>query len=190
MKIKIKGFKNKIRNFFKGIAVHPFIFFWVMLIIASLVGGCVYYKCVIFVSEEKEGFAERQLNFKRGVYEEILGQWELRGNNFTEAGLEKRLNPFAGSGIISTSTQENNSEEVEEPNEENDYKEEVSPEIQKLLAARNLFTFYYLKGEMLPLASERAIVWEEKGLGSREEYRGLKYQNEILLEALKEELTS
>ena len=46
-----------------------------------------------------------------------------------------------------------------------------------------------LKGEPLPFASEMSVMLENKGLGPREEYRGLKSQNELLLEELKKDLT-
>jgi hypothetical protein len=191
MKLEIKGFKKRIKNFFKGIALHPFVSFWLILIIAFLVGGGVYYKCVILIPDKDEGAINKQVNFNQKVYEEVLAQWEEREKEFSQAEEKEYYNPFVGIGIVSTSTDEESTSTEENSTSTDENNGDENPEeTDRLLAAKSLFTFYYLKGEKLPLISERAIIWEEKGLGSRSEYSGLKYQNQILLDALKEELTN
>ena len=42
----------------------------------------------------------------------------------------------------------------------------------------------------MPLISERALIWEDLGLGSADDYRGDYNQNIKLLEVLKEKMSN
>jgi len=195
MKIKIQKIGAFLKKLPKTLASHPFLAFWVVLIVSLILGGFVFYKYVILV--QKIGIREyqRPLRFNQSVYQEVLDSWEERAKNFEEADFRKYPNPFLESEKISlststseaTSTKEaTSSEEVATSTPAN-----ITPSLKtkELLAAANLSWFYRIKGEKLPSVKERAKIWEQKGLGLEEEYKGLKHQNEILLAKLKKELT-
>lgn len=186
MKIKTDKIKQKLRKLPAALAWHPFLAFCVFLLISLIIGGLFFAKYVVFLKESEDSFT-KNLRFQEKVYEEVLDQWETREHVFEEADIKKYSNPFRGwLEEVPTSTEESTSTSTEEATST---EESNPPEIQELLEADCLYVFYMLKGELLPFASERSIMWESFGLGTEEEYRGLKYQNELLLEELKKDLT-
>jgi hypothetical protein len=186
--IKIPKFKTKkINVFFKKVpkilGEHAFLSFLGLLILALILGSAVFYKYSFLAGEEEPESTEKPLKFKEKTYQEILKIWGKREKRFEEADSKEYPDPFR--------------EKKEKPNEE--IIPEVSPgpipespaesEIKELQAATNLDEFYRIKGEKLPSAHQRAGIWEEKGLGPREEYSGSYSQNLKLLEELKKGLT-
>lgn len=201
MKISKRKLK-KLLPFFKKLprilAKNAFLTFLTLLFFSLIFGVFIFYqysistRVVVQISEE-----EKPLKFKENIYQEILKIWQEKDKRYEATYSKEYSDPFRGikkelPGSISTTTLE----EIEEGEEEQEQESEQemipglsSEEIKNLLAADNLTKFYGIKGEKLPSQSERAKIWEEKGLGNALEYYGSKYQNEILLEALKKELT-
>ncbi len=67
---------------------------------------------------------------------------------------------------------------------------ELSEENLESLLIKTLFEFYQTKEDTMPLISERALIWEDLGLGSADDYRGDYNQNIKLLEVLKEKMSN
>ncbi len=74
----------------------------------------------------------------------------------------------------------------EESNQQVD--EDISEEELEEVLADTLFELYEFTDGELPSIAERAVVWEDLGLGDREEYRGTYSQNILFLERLIEEI--
>ena len=67
-------------------------------------------------------------------------------------------------------------------------KEDISDEELEEVLADTLFDLYEFTEGSFPTISERAIVWQDLGLGSADNYRGTRRQNIEFLERLKEEM--
>lgn len=189
---------SKIINFFKYLpkktATHSFSAFIVLFILALVGGGVVFYKYNIQKETLEVQYIEKRLRFQKDVYKRVLNYWQEVERNLANIESRQYDNPFLEEvSFIPTSTvpQEPTSTEEESSEEKSSGEPSVTccVEIQKLLATKNLFEFYSIKGEKVPYLWQRAEMWEAKGLGSKDEYKGTKYQNALLLEKLKEELT-
>jgi hypothetical protein len=180
MKIKIEKLKHFLKGLPKTLALHPFLTFWILLFLALILSGVIYYKFSILA--EKPGTLRGLLRFDQETYQEVKKQWQQREDSFKDAELRGYIDPFQMTEGISPQPP---------PGGVTSTPEEIilAPEIEKLLGARSLFEFYWLKGEKLPSIYQREIMWKERGLNSTSKYTGTKYQNLILLEKLKEELT-
>ena len=129
---------------------------------------------------------EKPLEFNEKVYQDILKIWQEKEKKFEEANFKKYPDPFQGIKI--ESSESTLTPEVEEEKPEGGLIPETPLTelgIKELQAATNLYEFYRIKGEKLPSIIERAKIWEEKGLGTEEEYIGFFYQNQKLLAELK-----
>lgn len=182
MKIKIGKIKNILKKSPRGLALHPFLAFWVLLFIALILGGFIFYRYSV-LAEKPEGISREILRFQQETHQKVLNQWQRRKENLENIDSRQYINPFQEGASLSVPPEEATSTPEELPPEE----VVPSPEIKKLLAARNLFEFYWLKGEKLPSIYQREITWNGWKLDG--EYIGTKYQNLLLLEKLKEELT-
>ncbi len=193
MKIKIGETKNFFKKLPKTLALHPFLTFWVFLSIALILGSIVFYKYSILAEKPETETSKELLRFKQGVYQKVLDHWQQREENLENISLKEYINPFhMMRGEISppVSSEETTSTSEELPLEELPSEGPSLPSnIEELLAATNLTQFYMIKGERVPFLWQRAKMWQEKGLGLEDEYEGSKYQNMLLLEKLKEELT-
>lgn len=193
MRIKTKKIKNFLRSLPKILALHPFLTFWSLLSIALILGGFIFYRYSILAEKPETEPSKGLLKFKQEACQEVVNQWQQRKENLENINLKQYINPFLMTrGEISPPipSEEATSTPEELPPEKPPKEEPSLPSnIEELLAATNLTQFYRLKGEELPFVSVRAKMWQEKGLGLEEEYKGTKYQNMILLEKLKEELT-
>jgi len=198
MKINIKKTKKIIRVIPKILAKHSFLTFFCFLFIALTLGGIVFYKYIVLIEENEIDDFKEFLVFRKEIYQEVLDYWQKREENFEQANSKQFISPFGEEReeiIIPTTTEEATSTLEESPPEElppvepSPEEPELPENIQELLAATNLFEFYILRDGIVPLLEERAIIWEEKGLGHVEEYKGTSYQNMLLLVELKKELT-
>ena len=188
MKIKIRRTKNFFKKLPKTLALHPFLTFWVLLSIALILGSIIFYKHSILAEKPEIETSKELLRFKQGVYQKVLDRWQQREENLENISLKEYINPFhMMRGEISPPVfpEEATSTPEELPSEE----PSLPSNIEELLAATNLTQFYMIKGEIMPFLWQRAKMWQEKGLGLEDEYKGSKYQNMLLLEKLKEELT-
>lgn len=193
MKIKIERIKNLFKKLPKTLALHPFLAFWVLLSIALILGSVIFYKYSILAEKPEIETSKELLRFKQGVYQKVLDHWQQREENLENISLKEHINPFhVMRGEISPPIlpEEATSTPEELPLEEPPSEEPSLPSnIEELLAATNLSQFYMIKEERVPFLWQRAKMWQEKGLGLEDEYKGSKYQNILLLEKLKKELT-
>lgn len=208
------GFKKTIKTikFFPGIlARHSFLTFLFLLSLDFIFAGIVFYKYVIVIEKTKTETLRTPLRFDNASYQEVLDKWEQRRAKLEEIDSKEYPSPFQETRtyfsipsknstnstsslifeeiIIPTSTEETSTttEEILNGNqEESGLPDELAA---RLLFAVNIFDFYRIKNEKFPVISERAIIWEEKGLGKKDDYYGSAYQNMFLLQALKKELT-
>lgn len=181
--LKTKKTIESLKKLPRFLGRHAFLTFLGLLLLSLVLGSFIFYQYSILAAKEKPEVIEKPLQFKEETYQEVLKIWQVRQTRFEQANLKEHLNPF-----------QEIKKELPELKEEKPAKETNSelptvPEIKELQAATTLYNFYMIKGEKLPPPSERAKIWEEKGLGSAEEYFGSHYQNIKLLEELKKELT-
>jgi predicted neutral ceramidase superfamily lipid hydrolase len=89
---------NKIREFLKKLprilAEQAFISFLVLLLLALILGGLIFYKYSILVQKEKLEVPEGPIQFKEKTYQEVLKIWQEREKKFEEANSKQYLNPF------------------------------------------------------------------------------------------------
>jgi len=169
---KVKNLFNKISGF---LSKHSFLTFLILFMMESILGALIFYKYNILVLKKEPQVSEKANLFKEKDYQNILNILQEREKKFQEAELRSFLNPF----------QEMRAEVPSVPGVEQE--QELKPEIplENLQTAINLYKFYLSKGEILPPIAERAMLWEELGLGKVSEYYGTIYQNQKLLEELK-----
>lgn len=186
-KIKIKKIKNFLQKLPRKLALRAFSTFFGLLVFSLILGAIIFYKYVILIKQKEIELSEEVLRFEEKTYQEVLSNLEEKEKRFKDTDSKEYLDIFKE---IKEKSQETNSqsspkEEPEEP------EEPEGSELQKerLKAAANLYIFYFIKGEFLPSIDERAKIWEEKGFGLAQNYKGFSRQNIKLLEALKEELT-
>jgi len=192
MNLNLAKFKIKIGNIPNVLAERCFLSFWIMLFIALTLGGVIFYQYIFVLGKIETRLSKESLNLKKENYEKVLESWQSREKRFQELDSKDYLNPFklGDKHVIEESTSTATSTESEATSTEEGLPEEViSPLVEKLMKARNLHEFYYIQGRNIPLLSERAVVWQEKGLGQKDLYFGTDYQNQLLLSVLKKELT-
>lgn len=172
----------KISTLPKILAERPFLTFLIFSFFAFFLGGFVFYKYSYLAEKKEPKIKEKPLEIEIKSYQEILNFWNLRSKKIEESALKRYINPF----------QEIREKEVESSISPSELKmPETLPKekIKELKKATTLYEFYKIKGGNLPTISERARMWQEKGLGKAEDYQGFYNQNINLLAALKKELT-
>ena len=192
MKIRIRKLKNIFKGLPRKLALHPFLSFWGLFILALIISGIIFYEYSVLVEKPEVEVPKEPLRFKEEAYREVKNQWQKREESLGGIGSKKYTNLFELTKKISaTSSPGGSTSTPEEVSPEESPPEEIIllPELEKLLTARSLFEFYWLKGEKLPSIYQREIMWQKKGLGPAGDYKGSKEQNLILLEVLKKELT-
>lgn len=174
---------KKLLIFFKKLPMilggNAFLTFLGLLLFSLILGSIIFYKYSVLVVKEEPEVFEKPLEFKEKTYQEILEVWQEREKRFEEANPQKYLNPLQPikeKWEPEVFLEEKGTEAISELSGE---------ELESVLAILNLYQFYKSKGEKLPPIEERAELWENFGLGTKEEYVGSRYQNEILLEELK-----
>jgi len=192
MKIEAKKIINFFKSLPKKIALHFFWSFIVVFVLSLLVGLFVFYKCSNLERMSEGQYVKKNVRFQKNTYEKVVSYWKEMEENLANIELHQYKDPFSGevlsiSGSTTATTSTSTSEEIQENPPEPCISCSIG--IQRLLAAKSLFEFYSIKGEKVPYLWQRAQMWEDKGLGSKDQYKGTKYQNLLLLEKLKEELT-
>ena len=96
--IKMKKIElNKIKKFIKKtiriLAVNVFFGFIFSLIIALLLGGFVFYKYIILITEMEFEISE-QLGFNEVTYKKVLSAWQDREKKFEKTISKEYPNPF------------------------------------------------------------------------------------------------
>lgn len=192
-KIKIEKVKNFLKRLPKLLAVHPFATFLVLLAVDLILSSFIFYKYVFLIERlEVQNFGNI-LKFDEATYQEVLNEWQQREEALKDIDSKIYPNPFESPGkeLVSPTSTEPATSSPEATSTPSEPPEEpvLPPNIERLLAASNIYEFYIIKDGFVPSVRQRAKVWQEKGLGSEDSYKGTEYQNMILLNKLKEELT-
>lgn len=181
---KLQGLKfNKIKLFFeelpKIMAERAFLSFLILLLISLIFGFITFYKYSILAEKSPLKTEEKKpLKFKEKTYKKVLEIWQEKEKRLREADLKQYPDAFRKTRFS------NSTNSVPKPE-----KKEPEKKISEVQVIHNLNEFYSQKGEKLPSIEERAKIWEEKGLGTKEEYVGDYSQNIKLLKELEKELT-
>ena len=167
--------KNTLGKFLRRSAEWPLLTFLVLFFLVLILGGLSFYKYSILTQKVEPEIIEKPVQFQENLYQKILKEWQDKEQRFEAATTKKYDNPFQ--------------KEREMQARPLEYESVTEPLIQELLTASNLLEFYAIKGESLLSQGQRALLWESKGLGSAYTYIGSQYQNHLLLDELKKELT-
>jgi len=192
MKIDSKRIIAFFKSLPRKVAIHSFLVFLILFILSLGIGGLVFYRYNIQKETLEVEYVRRSVRFREDKYKKVLEHWREMERNLANIESCEYNNPFLGKVSLpptSTVTSTVSTSSITTNQEPPQKKTQPSPEIQKLLRARTIFEFYSIKGQRAPSLWQRAIMWEEKGLGLRDEYKGTSYQNALLLKKLKEELT-
>ena len=187
LKLKTKKIKAFLKKIPKILGARAFLTFLGLLFFSLIGGGIIFYRYSILVEKTELDVSEEPLQFKEKTYQEVLKTWQEKEKKFREADLKQYLDPFQE--IREESSVPTTELEEEEKEEEIISEEFPTDKIKELQATTNLDEFYIIKEGKLASLSDRAKLWEEKGLGLAKEYIGSPYQNLKLLEELKKELT-
>ena len=180
-KINIKNILKLIKTLLKKIISHSFVVVFVLIATAFLINNFLFNRFYFAPINKEVLFIDNMINFDEDIHNEALHRWEKKENSFLEADEKLYFDPFYPNFSMKKSGEKKLSIERTE--------ELLSdPDIQALLRATNLYEFYNNKGGLL-LIEDRAEIWEELLLGSKNGYSGTYNQNILFLEELKKELT-
>jgi len=94
MKIKL----DKIKNFLGEIPIiltkKPFLTLMVLIFVAFIFGGIVFYKFCYLVERAELQIVERPLSLREDILKEILEEWVAREETLEEIGHKEYPNPF------------------------------------------------------------------------------------------------
>lgn len=140
---------------------------FIVAFVCAIFGAIVSYKYIIFPIEGNFYHENELIEIDTETYRKVREVWDEREMRFDQAKDRTFKDPLF-------------------PVDTDPIEEDLSMEDLEDLLARTLFEFYEMRGEGMPPISERALLWEELGLGSAREYRGIYSQNIIFLRTLKE----
>lgn len=140
---------------------------FMVAVICATFGAIVSYKYIIFPMEGDFYHENGLVEIDTETYRKVREVWDEREMRFERAEDRIFKDPLF-------------------PVDTNLIEENLSMEDLEDLLVQTLFEFYETKGEGMPPISERALIWEELGLGNAQEYQGIYSQNILLLRTLKE----
>lgn len=185
-KAKISKIKALFKRLPRVLIGHAFLFFLGLLLLGFLSSAFLFYKYYILVQKKEVPSPPEPVHLEQEIVEQVLQIWQIRKQDFDRAGIKEYLDPFQE--VRGAVGQPEPPAETVKPEQAQPAAEEPEHNITALLKARTLTEFYQLQGRSLPSADERAKIWQEKGLGTKQEYLGFDFQNWKLLEVLKQEL--
>lgn len=140
---------------------------FIVAVVCAAFGAIISYKYIVFPIEGDFSHENGLIEIDTDTYRKVREVWDER-----EARLDRAEDRVFKDPLFPVDT---------DPMEE-----DLSMEDLEDLLAQTLFEFYEMRGEGMPPISERALIWEELGLGNAQEYRGIYSQNILLLGTLKE----
>ena len=81
-------------GFCHDLAVHAFLSFLVLVLIALLVGGLLFYQCSFSQLKSAPEVTGKIIQFKEGLYQKVLEEWQDREQSFEQADLKEYPNLF------------------------------------------------------------------------------------------------
>ena len=180
IKKKIKRIIKIIKSRIEGFLSRSFLIIILSISTCIIFGGVIFYKYILIPIEGNFKHQKDLIEIDIDSYLNVLDKWEDNKRRFKEADIKKFKNPFFP---IQAKVNLPKDEIIIE--EETIIEDNISLEDFEEILAQTIFDFYKIKGEEMPLIPERALIWEELGLGKAEDYRGTHFQNISLLGALK-----
>jgi hypothetical protein len=83
--IKIKDFANFFKKIFWKIGENPLPTFFILLVLALIFGGLIFYQYSFLAEKKEPQITERKIQFKEEIYQKILNEWEERQKKFDQA---------------------------------------------------------------------------------------------------------
>lgn len=158
--------KKKTKDFFERVAYFlankPLFITITYFLICLGIGLLIFYFYIVIPQEKSFTFNEKVSKPNRDLFLQVNEKWseaEVEDENLQEEEFEDNLN----------------NEDISEG------------ELEDILA-ETLFELYEFKEGNLPTIEERALVWEDLGLGDAQDYKGSFSQNILFLQKLKDEL--
>ncbi len=165
-------FSGKIRSFFEkliGFLTEKPIFSVIFIVLlCSFLGVLFFYRYVLIPAGEDFVIKEQDLQLNLESYENIVRRWDIEEKRIETIERRRYQNIFLPKGEDAPSQRE----------------EDISPQELEDILSNTLYEFYSLRGDHMPPIEERALIWEELGLGKAQEYRGYYFQNVIFLNFL------
>ncbi|MFH1780647.1 MAG: hypothetical protein ABH841_01440 [Candidatus Nealsonbacteria bacterium] len=171
----IAKFKNICSAVLYGLAKNPLYAVAFLFLIVLALGALIFYQYDASVEFFEPRIPGETIQFQKDLYYRILKERQDRDERFAKIDDQNYINPFqAKREKLILNTLE---------------KTKIISVDSKILNAGTLQEFYVLKGERMPLLSERTKMWQEFGLGGLQSYIGSNSQNQLLLAELKKRLT-
>jgi hypothetical protein len=92
--IKIKDFANFLKKIFWKIGENPLPAFFILLVLALIFGGLIFYQYSFLAEKKEPQITERKIQFKEELYQKILEGWEIRQRKFEEAEFKEYRDLF------------------------------------------------------------------------------------------------
>ena len=90
----LEKFKSKLSKFCLFSAEHSFLSILILIFIALLIGGWLFYQYSILTQKAEPQITKQTIQFKENLYQEILDQWQDREEKFKAAGEKEHLDIF------------------------------------------------------------------------------------------------
>lgn len=94
MKIKINKIKSAFKKFPRQLAENDFLFSLVLIFIALILGGIIFYQYVILVQKKEPEIIKKPLPFNENALQEVLKTLKKHQEKFEETEIENSFNPF------------------------------------------------------------------------------------------------
>lgn len=93
-KIKTKKIKDFLKKLPRILGEKAFLTYLILLFLALIFGGIIFYKYGILVKKTKIQIPEKPLQFKEKTYQEVLKIWQEKEKRFKETDRKEYPNPF------------------------------------------------------------------------------------------------
>lgn len=94
IRIKINKIKEFLRKFLRILGEEAFLFFLVLIFLALILGGLLFYKYSFLVEKAKPEVLEKPLQFEEKTHQEVLKILKELQKKFEETELKKYPDPF------------------------------------------------------------------------------------------------
>lgn len=93
-KIRTKRIKEIFKKLPKSLGEKAFLTFLVLLLVALIFGGIIFYQYGILAKKTEIQITERPLQFEENTYQEVLKVWQEKEERFKETDLKQYPDPF------------------------------------------------------------------------------------------------
>jgi hypothetical protein len=101
-KIRLDKLKKFLKVFLRALGEHAFLTSLVLIFLALIFGGIVFYIYSFSASKKTPPPSEKPVTINESSFNEVLKIWEVRQKRFDEAGTKEYPNPFKET--VSTTT--------------------------------------------------------------------------------------